>query len=308
MVMRDKARPARVLPTLSRTIRLAASLLLGVLLAQAYPAVAQDSTRQAGLVVQFPEGEPFTACVDLGPDGEATGEEVLRAAGFSTIIDYSSGYGGGTVCKIADQGCDFPAEACFCQCTMKPGDPCIYWTYFHLVDGQWRYANIGASGYTVRAGDVEGWVWGPGGTASGVMPPAVTFEQLCGAAATAPTATIAGEPTAVVSATPLTTATPDPTTTQETAPPTVAVSVMEPATTAPGSGSLSVAPTATVTPVRAMASAEDEAETSQAIENAPPPATEGGTSAGNTTSYILFGVLLAALLGGLVVMKRRGQA
>ena len=144
-------------------------------------ASAQEADNRAGLVIQFGDGSLRTVCVDLGPDGQATGEEMLRASGLATLIDYGSGFGGGTVCKIGSEGCGFPAQPCFCQCTMKPGDPCIYWSYFHLRDGQWRYANHGVSSYVVGPGDVEGWAGGLGAVGAGVQLPLITYEQICGA-------------------------------------------------------------------------------------------------------------------------------
>jgi hypothetical protein len=167
----------------SRRIGPAASLLLLGLLTLSGPVAAQEGETRAGLVVQFGDGTVQTACVDLGSDGEGTGEELLRATGLNVLIDYTSGFGGGTVCKIGGQGCDFPGEDCFCQCSMKPGDPCVYWVYFDQVDGQWRYSNQGASIVVVNPGDVQGWVWGAGSANAGVFPPLITFDQICSGSA-----------------------------------------------------------------------------------------------------------------------------
>ena len=175
--MRTQSAPR--ISSFGRLIGLAASVILLVLLGLISPAKAQEDGNQAGLVVQFGDGSLHTTCVDLGPDGQITGEEMLRASGYAALIDYGSGFGGGTVCKIDNEGCDFPADKCFCQCTMKPGDPCIYWSYFHLLDGQWRYSIQGVSNYVVRPGDVEAWVWGLGSAGSGVAPPSITLEQIC---------------------------------------------------------------------------------------------------------------------------------
>jgi chemotaxis protein CheC len=48
---------------------------------------------------------------------------------------------GATICRIDGEGCNFPTESCFCQCQ---GSPCIYWSYWRLTEGEWRYSNIGA--------------------------------------------------------------------------------------------------------------------------------------------------------------------
>lgn len=133
----------------------------------------------AGIVIQFGDGAVHKACVDLGDDGEATGEEVLRASGVSMVIEYA-GAMGGTVCKINDEGCSFPAEPCFCQCTLRPGEPCTYWAYYHLKGGQWEYSQRGATNHTVHSGEVEGWAWGEGIPKSGgAQPPVIPFDQIC---------------------------------------------------------------------------------------------------------------------------------
>src|SRR5215212_524305 len=70
---------------------------------------AQDSTpNQAGLVIDFGDGRVMTFCIDLGADGQATGEELLRASGLQVIFEYSGGIGG-AVCKIDTVGSDFPS-------------------------------------------------------------------------------------------------------------------------------------------------------------------------------------------------------
>src|SRR5689334_8388264 len=45
---------------------------------------------QAGLVIDFGDGRVQTYCIDLGDDGQATGEELLRATNLAVIIDYSA--------------------------------------------------------------------------------------------------------------------------------------------------------------------------------------------------------------------------
>ncbi|MCB9154421.1 MAG: ECF transporter S component [Caldilineae bacterium] len=136
-----------------------------------------DPPNQAGLVVRFGDGRVATACVDLGPDGEMTGEELLAATGLQPVIEYTAL--GGTVCEIGAQGCGYPEEACWCQC--KGGPTCVYWQYYHLTDGEWVYATIGASLRTLHAGDIDGWSWGEGEGADGVEPPLMTLDEICAA-------------------------------------------------------------------------------------------------------------------------------
>ncbi|HET7090026.1 MAG TPA: hypothetical protein VFL17_15425, partial [Anaerolineae bacterium] len=77
-----------------------------------------------------------------------------------------------------------------CSCAFPPD----YWSYWHLRDGSWAYASVGASSYTVHDGDVEGWSWGAG------EPPALfTFDQICApssAAEVAPAPSVAALPLA----------------------------------------------------------------------------------------------------------------
>ena len=65
------------------------------------------------------------------------------------------------------------------------GLTCEYWAYYHWVGGGWQYSQIGAGGYTVTDGALEGWSWGAGNFSSGVEPPAVTLAEVCPPPATA---------------------------------------------------------------------------------------------------------------------------
>ena len=134
----------------------------------------RNTGNKAGVVVDFGDGVVFTACVDLGTDGQATGEELLQAASFDVLIEYSSQ--GGAVCKINAQGCNYPDQQCWCQCMSSP---CVYWAYHHLAGNQWQYATQGASTYIVHSGEVDGWAWGAGTVAQGAQPPLYTFDQIC---------------------------------------------------------------------------------------------------------------------------------
>jgi hypothetical protein len=326
----------------SRRIGPAASLLLLGLLTLSGPVAAQEGETRAGLVVQFGDGTVQTACVDLGSDGEGTGEELLRATGLNVLIDYTSGFGGGTVCKIGGQGCDFPGEDCFCQCSMKPGDPCVYWVYFDQVDGQWRYSNQGASIVVVNPGDVQGWVWGAGSANAGVFPPLITFDQICSgsAAVDAPTttpppptpaATSTAVPTLTSTAVPPTSTTPptdtpvatatrseaDPSLTAVTTEPAAA---SQPSATPTPTATASPEPSATLTrtpnnPATPTMSPQAAASVLGTITAAPvgaeptsptiPPSegTPGGPQGMN--NYIFFGLLVVVLAGGLFFLRIR---
>jgi energy-coupling factor transport system substrate-specific component len=179
-----------------RALLWAALLLIAAATGGTLDAQGPEQAARAGIVIDFGDGVVYTSCVDLGADGQATGEEVLATAGFDVLIEYSPM--GGAVCKIGNQGCNFPGQPCWCECMSSP---CVYWSYNHLQDGQWSYSSLGASSYMVRAGAVEGWAWGAGTVAQGAAPPLYSFDQLCAPPTATPTWT------AVPTNTPLPTAT-----------------------------------------------------------------------------------------------------
>lgn len=276
-------------------------------------AVAQDEDDRAGLVVQFGDGSVYTACVDLGDDGQSTGEELLRDSGLPVIIDYSSGYGDGIVCKVAAEGCDFPAEKCFCQCTMRPGDPCVYWIYFHQVADEWRYSNQGLKSHAVRAGDVEGWVWGAGSSQGGVLPSPITFDEICGVSEELM------EPPSEPEA-----ASPVPPSELEDTP-------IADSPAAPSTGTVASTSAAAPTPLVSVSVASSATSTLEVVVSQEPQATaqvamraeDGSTGASipqpsptssiriteqdsqSITSYFVFGLLVVVLAGGLAYLRTR---
>lgn len=185
-------------------IRALAGLLL-LLAISAAPGAAQ-TRNQAGLVVQFGNGDVVAACVSFDTP-QISGEQLLQQAGLQVIIE-PYGQFGAALCKISDaaasNGCDYPIDDCFCECT---GASCTYWAYYHLQDGAWRYSSVGASAWSLSPGMVDGWAWGPGAiNESGAVPPVLTFAQICApptptATPTVPTATPTATPTASATAT-----------------------------------------------------------------------------------------------------------
>jgi hypothetical protein len=143
-----------------------------------------DEPRQAGLVIQFADGRTETRCVTLQGE-EVTGADLLMASGLDLNVDASSGMGI-TVCQIEGEGCNYPAEPCFCQC--MGGGECAYWNYFFRDPGAdgWTYSALGAILHKIDHGSLEGWVWGNGHT-----PPAdqITFDTVCAPSTATPTNT-----------------------------------------------------------------------------------------------------------------------
>lgn len=134
---------------------------------------AKQAASRAGLVVQYADGSVETACVAF-PEDEISGLELLERSGLP-VVTQASGVGA-AVCKIGADGCDYPAESCFCE---RDGPRAVYWAYQVLDGGGWRYASLGAANVRVRDGDVNGWAWGAGDSGEGAQPPALGIDAIC---------------------------------------------------------------------------------------------------------------------------------
>lgn len=186
-----------------------ALIVAGISLMVGWDTQAQTVNR-AGLVVQFGDGSVQTYCIQFSSPS-ITGYDLLQATGNLQVIydTANSGLGAG-VCKINNDGCNFPLQDCFCQCQ---GVNCVYWSYFHLgTDNQWDYSQAGASSHTLQNGNVDGWRWGTGDLTTAPPPPVYTFDQLCSTTGTAtPTPTPSPTTSGTPSVTPTRTQTPTPT-------------------------------------------------------------------------------------------------
>jgi len=134
-------------------------------------AVAQSPNR-AALVITLEEGQLITRCVEFSED-ELTGYELLNRSRLA--VEASVTGSGVTVCNIEGSGC--PVDDCFCKC--KGGPDCLYWSYWHVDEDEWRYSQAGAAIYPVTDGAIDGWVWGIGSPNEAPAPPAITFDQIC---------------------------------------------------------------------------------------------------------------------------------
>lgn len=129
---------------------------------------------RAGLVVRYGDGTIRTSCVQFNGDS-ISGLELLERGGVDVIAQTSGN--NAAVCKIGGDGCDYPAETCFCK--TGAGGSGEYWAFWRLVDGAWQYSVQGAGVARVRDGDVNGWAWGAGSVERGAEPPLQTFAQIC---------------------------------------------------------------------------------------------------------------------------------
>lgn len=127
--------------------------------------VRAEGPNYATLIVVFGPDDIYSSRISFN-ETEISGSELLVRSGLTVLTQAVAGLGV-TVCKIDGTGCDFPGEACFCQCL---GSPCNYWSYWTWQNGSWIYAGRGASQSMVRTGDINAWVWGDGQT----PPPAIS--------------------------------------------------------------------------------------------------------------------------------------
>lgn len=178
-------------------------LVLAAILIGSGVSLVTSQDQRAGVVVQFGDGRVQTACVNLNNadsnrDGSTSGEEVLRAAGFDLIVEVSSM--GPAICKVGPDGCNFPQNNCFCECSLAPGSDCRYWSYSRLEGGAWRTSGLGAGSTRVQPGDLEGWIWGYGTVNQGAQPPLYSFDDVCMLEVASPTSTASSTATASLTA------------------------------------------------------------------------------------------------------------
>jgi hypothetical protein len=164
----------------SKRLKFFGVLMILIILSSCITETDLETISYAGLLVQYADGSQRTICIEF-EGSEISGEELLNLSEIPHVSDVTNPMGS-KVCSIKGEGCDFPAEKCFCQCDNI--GPCTYWAYFALIDGeQWVYAPVGAKGRTIHHGDVDAWAWLSKASKDieSVDPtlPVVTFEEIC---------------------------------------------------------------------------------------------------------------------------------
>jgi len=173
--------------------------------------VQANDPRQVGLVVVHGDGTVTSQCLTFQGE-EISGYELLEQSQLDLNIDASNSMGA-TICRLDGEGCNYPQDDCFCQCQSSRN--CIYWSYWHLEDGQWQYSSLGASTVLLHGGEVQGWVWSKGsvGSSADKAPPSTSFEAICAPPPTdtpTPTETATVLPSPTDTASPTITSTPNP--------------------------------------------------------------------------------------------------
>lgn len=109
---------------------------------------------KATLIIDFDNGEVEEMfCHTLSAE-KLTGLDLLRATKLK-LIESS----GGLICKIENVGCD-KLQCLGCACSTY-GDPdCRFWSYWHWIDGEWEFSQVGADDYPIEPGAIEAWKWG----------------------------------------------------------------------------------------------------------------------------------------------------
>ena len=227
-----------------------AMVLLLVLASLAASTTAASADGEAGLVIDFGNGQTQTFCLAF-TGSDMSGQQALQKAGVS-VNQFS-----GLVCSLDGTGCQQSGtfDSCTCQCK-SGGSDCTYWAFFSQRYGaSWVYSATGYQLARVKDGDLQAWKWGKGSVSSAPPPAGLTFEQVCGHS---PQGGTNSKPTATLVI---------PAATSPTVPVTLA------ATTA----ATTVSPLTPVITITAAATAS-LAATSSTAETSPAPATTSGTT------------------------------
>lgn len=218
--------------TIARLILVALAVILGFGAASAQ----ESAPNRAGLVIADGVGQVRAYCVEFVEE-QINGLTLLDRAPVQAIMGQVGP--GLAVCKIDNTGCSNP-QSCFCDLQM-------FWSYWQLDGGVWRYSNVGGGLTTVTNGTVEGWAWtqvAPTGQEppdSGGLP-AMTFEEICPSVPATPTPT--ESPTATATGTVTGSETPTPTATRT---PATATATFTPSPTFTSIPTSTPVPTATPT-------------------------------------------------------------
>ena len=271
--------------------QLAFLCLFALLVSSSVRVLAQTTpAHRAVLVVQYGDGTTEAHCVRFSEDA-LTGEQLLRRAHLPLRIEYGSL--GTAVCKIGPQGCNTPAESCFCQCQTLGAD-CHFWNYLQQTDTGWRLLPTGAATRNIIDNTVFGWSWSTGdGERTAPSLNQINIDAVC--AGTPPTPITPTEPPPAVE--------PAATTTQPPSTSTASPTTASPTTASPTTASPTVRATITTTsvpvaqqPMTAPAPAVQSTAIPQDPEENPAP---------NPINMLAFGALVLAMIGLLTWTRRK---
>ncbi|MFH1084831.1 MAG: hypothetical protein V1772_03610 [Chloroflexota bacterium] len=139
---------------------LAAALLVASSLTAATPGRAVEPSR-AAVLVMFGDGRSVLRTVAF-TEASISGLDLLQRSGLDVL------QADGLICRIASEGCAYPAQACLCA---QPR----YWTYWLWRGGAWAYSGGGAAATVVSDGALQAWTWG-NAVAPPVLDPTLVFD------------------------------------------------------------------------------------------------------------------------------------
>lgn len=155
---------------LARTLKMAIAILVvtlaGVIVTSVATAQPADAPRsaKAHVIVQF--GDHNLAARAINFTAPISGLRALELTGIPVV---TASFGWGTaVCSIGGVGC--PASDCFCGGS-------TFWGYKYWDGSAWQDYMVGADSSTVNDGAVEGWRWGPWGSAMHPARPVTSAVQ-----------------------------------------------------------------------------------------------------------------------------------
>ncbi len=126
---------------------------------------AHAAVHRAGLVIEHAGGRLVTRCVTFMED-QISGFALIQRSGISYQAQ-SYGSMGEAICQLDGEPSRVPAN-CF-----GTGP---YWQYLHRAGTRWVPSQLGASGWMLRDGDMDGWHYTD---EAGQTLPALTMDQVC---------------------------------------------------------------------------------------------------------------------------------
>jgi len=126
---------------------------------------AHAAVHRVGLVIEHASGRLVTRCVTFMED-QISGFQLIQRSGISYQAQ-SYGSMGQAICQLAGEPSPVPANC------LGTGP---YWQYLHRAGPRWVPSQLGASGWILHDGDMDGWHYTD---QAGQTLPALTVEQVC---------------------------------------------------------------------------------------------------------------------------------
>ena len=126
---------------------------------------AHAAVHRAGLVIEHASGRLVTRCVTFVED-QISGFALIQRSGLAYQAQ-SYGSMGQAICQLDGEPSPVPANC------LGTGP---YWQYLHRAGTRWVPSQLGASGWILHDGDMDGWHYSD---RAGQSLPGLTVEQIC---------------------------------------------------------------------------------------------------------------------------------